>query len=46
MFLNVDLNEEVYMDFSPGFEEKQDINQVCRLEKALYGLIQSHWAWF
>lgn len=40
-FLNEDLNEEVYMDFPPGFEEKQGINQVCRMKKALYGHKQS-----
>jgi len=37
-FLHEELEEEVYMDPSPGFNHSLLPNQVCRLKKALYGL--------
>ncbi|RVW60936.1 Retrovirus-related Pol polyprotein from transposon RE1 [Vitis vinifera] len=45
-FLNEDLEEEVYMEIPPGFEESMAKNQVCKLQKSLYGLKQSPRAWF
>ncbi|RVW45699.1 Retrovirus-related Pol polyprotein from transposon RE1 [Vitis vinifera] len=45
-FLNDDLEEEVYMEIPPGFEESMAKNQVCKLQKSLYGLKQSPRAWF
>ena len=36
-FLNVDLEEELYMSHPLGFEARFD-NQVCKLQKSLYGL--------
>ncbi|RVW65650.1 Retrovirus-related Pol polyprotein from transposon RE1 [Vitis vinifera] len=45
-FLNGDLEEEVYIEIPPGFEESMAKNQVCKLQKSLYGLKQSPRAWF
>ncbi|KAA0067119.1 Cysteine-rich RLK (receptor-like protein kinase) 8 [Cucumis melo var. makuwa] len=44
-FLNGDLVEEVYMSPLPEFEA-QFGQQVCKLQKSLYGLKQSPKAWF
>ena len=45
-FLHGDLEEEVYMEPPPGFNEMFFEKKVCRLKKALYGLKQSPRAWF
>jgi len=39
-FLGGDLEEGVYMDSPPGFEDKFGSN-VCELKKSLYGIKQS-----
>ena len=36
-FLNGGLEEEVYMELPPGFDEDKRNGTVCRLKKALYG---------
>jgi len=40
-FLNEIINEEVYVEQPPGFEDHQHPNDVCKLKKALYGLKQA-----
>src|SRR5579871_1454385 len=42
VFLNSDLEEEIYMDCPKGFEQQ---NQVCKLNKCLYRLKQSPRVW-
>ena len=44
-FLHGDLDEEIYMNIPPGFERNTD-DKVWKLKRGLYGLKQSHRAWF
>ena len=45
-FLHGSLEEEVYMEISPGYGVINEGNRVCKLKKTLYGLKQSPRAWF
>lgn len=45
-FLNVYLEEEVYIDKPKGFQLHEDEKLVCRLKKALYGLKKAPRAWY
>lgn len=44
-FLNGDLKDEVFMEQPPGLVSEAP-TAVCKLHKALYGLIQAAKAWF
>lgn len=45
-FLHDILEEEVYMKQPPGSEEKHRPYNVCKLDKALYGLRQAPRGWY
>ena len=41
VFLNKDLEEEIYMDQPEGFVEPREESKVCKLTKSPYGLKQA-----
>ena len=38
VFLNGDLEDEIYMEIPQRFENSANIGKVCKLQKSLYGL--------
>jgi hypothetical protein len=45
-FLNGYINEEVYVEQPPGFEDDKKSNHVYKLKKTLYGLNQAPRVWY
>jgi Reverse transcriptase (RNA-dependent DNA polymerase) len=45
-FLQGILEEEVYMSLPPGCTQESTFNLICRLNKSIYGLKQSLYAWY
>jgi Reverse transcriptase (RNA-dependent DNA polymerase) len=45
-FLQGELDREIYMDQTQGFESKTHSEFVCKLKKALYELKQAPRAWY
>ncbi|XP_062029048.1 uncharacterized mitochondrial protein AtMg00810-like [Rosa rugosa] len=45
-FLNGNLQEEVYVEQPPGFQDPNNLDHVYRLKKALYGLKHAPRAWY
>ena len=46
LFLNGYINEEIYVEKPPDFEDDKKPNHVYKLKKALYGLKQIPRAWY
>ena len=45
-FTNSPLDEEIFVDWPPGYKNNSNSHQCLRLLKALYGLCRSPLLWF
>lgn len=45
-FLDDDLEDEIYMEQSKGFKERDKVDHVCKIKKCLYGLKQAPQKWY
>src|SRR3954447_3450750 len=45
VFLNGDIDEELYMMQPKGFVDPKDSNKVCKLQRSIYGLKQASRSW-
>jgi hypothetical protein len=46
VFLHKEINEEVFVEQPPGYEQKGSKSKVYHLKKALYGIKQASRAWY
>jgi hypothetical protein len=46
VFLNGELEEEVYIEQPEGFQLSENVDYVCKLKKALYGIKQAPRSWY
>ena len=44
-FLNGYIKEELYMIQPEGFVNPKGVNKVCKLQRSIYGLVQTSWSW-
>jgi hypothetical protein len=44
-FLNGNIEQELYMVQPEGFVDPKDANQVCKLQRSIYGLKQASRSW-